>query len=219
MLSINHLSKKYKNKIILKDITFDIDKGDVISIIGKSGAGKSTLLKCLNRLENYEVGSIYLNGQDIKELPLTILRQKIGLVFQDYNLFENLTIIDNLIIGLIKIKKISKAKAKKQALKLLRKFKLIDKQYNYPDELSGGEKQRIAILRTILMKPDIILLDEPTSALDKESKESVLELINELVQEDMTIIIISHEEYFVNKVSNKIIKIEKGKSKTVEKIM
>lgn len=213
MLEVKHISKAYKDNVILEDINFTIKKGEVISIVGNSGCGKSTILKCLNRLENISSGEILLNGKDITEYKVEDLRQKIGLVFQDYNLFEHLTIIDNLTIGLIKIKGYSKESATSEALKLLSKLKLLDKVNNYPDELSGGEKQRIAIARTLLMKPDIILLDEPTSALDKSMKKEVLKLIGNLVKEDLTLIIVSHEDDFVRKVSDKIITIKNKKSK------
>jgi len=213
MLEVKHISKAYKDNIILEDINFTIKKGEVISIVGNSGCGKSTILKCLNRIENISSGEIILNGKDITEYKVEELRQKIGLVFQDYNLFEHLTIIDNLTIGLIKLKGYSKESATNEALKLLSKLKLLDKVNNYPDELSGGEKQRIAIARTLLMKPDIILLDEPTSALDKSMKKEVLKLIGNLVKEDLTLIIVSHEDDFVKKVSDKIITIKNKKSK------
>lgn len=213
MLEVKHISKAYKDNVILEDINFTIKKGEVISIVGNSGCGKSTILKCLNRIENISSGEIILNGKDISEYKVEELRQKIGLVFQDYNLFEHLTIIDNLTIGLIKLKGYSKESATNEALKLLSKLKLLDKVNNYPDELSGGEKQRIAIARTLLMKPDIILLDEPTSALDKSMKKEVLKLIGNLVKEDLTLIIVSHEDDFVKKVSDKIITIKNKKSK------
>lgn len=213
MLEVKHISKAYKDNVILEDINFTIKKGEVISIVGNSGCGKSTILKCLNRIENISSGEIILNGKDITEYKVEELRQKIGLVFQDYNLFEHLTIIDNLTIGLIKLKGYSKESATNEALKLLSKLKLLDKVNNYPDELSGGEKQRIAIARTLLMKPDIILLDEPTSALDKSMKKEVLKLIGNLVKEDLTLIIVSHEDDFVKKVSDKIITIKNKKSK------
>ena len=209
ILELENITKYYGNDLIFKNVNLKIKKGDVISIIGKSGSGKSTLLKCINRLENINDGEIRLRGIDTKKISLVELRQKIGIVFQDYNLFEHLTVLDNLIIGLTKIKKYSKEKSIHQALTILKKVDLLDKKDKYPDELSGGQKQRVAIARALLMKPDIILLDEPTSALDKEMKDSVLELIKELVDEDMTLIIVSHEDGFVNKVSDRILKFTK----------
>lgn len=204
ILELENVTKYYGNELIFSNVNLKIKRGDVISLSGKSGCGKSTLLKCINRLENIDSGKIKFNGIDISKISTTELRQKIGIVFQDYNLFEHLTVLDNLIIGLIKIKKYSKNESIRKALNILKKVDLIDKKDKYPDELSGGQKQRVAIARTLLMKPDIILLDEPTSALDREMKDSVLNLIKEIVDEDMTLIIVSHEEEFMKKVSDKI---------------
>lgn len=209
ILKLNNISKKYDDENVFKNVNLEIRKGEVISIIGKSGSGKSTLLKCMNHLENIDTGEIILNGKNINTIPLSELRQKIGLVFQDYNLFEHLTVLENLTIALLKIKKISKEKSEKMALNILKKIDLMEKKDKYPSELSGGQQQRVAIARTILMKPDIILLDEPTSALDKEIKDSVLELINNLVKEDMTLIVVSHEIEFIEKISDKIFKLTK----------
>lgn len=209
ILKLNNISKKYDDENVFKNVNLEIRRGEVISIIGKSGSGKSTLLKCMNHLENIDTGEIILNGKNINTIPLSELRQKIGLVFQDYNLFEHLTVLENLTIALLKIKKISKEKSEKMALNILKKIDLMEKKDKYPSELSGGQQQRVAIARTILMKPDIILLDEPTSALDKEMKDSVLELINNLVKEDMTLIVVSHEIEFIEKISDKIFKLTK----------
>ena len=210
ILRLEDVSKYYKDDLIFKNVNLSIKKGEVISIVGRSGCGKSTLLKCINRLEDDYEGTIKLNGINTDAIDVVELRQKIGMVFQDYNLFEHLTVMDNLIIGLTKIKGLSSVRAKELASDMLKRIDLTDKKDKYPDELSGGQKQRVSIARTLLMKPDIILLDEPTSALDKEMKESVLMLINELVKEDMTLIIVSHEEDFVKKVSDKIYKLSKN---------
>lgn len=212
MLKMVNVSKKYKNNNVLKNINLEINKGEVVSIIGKSGCGKSTLLKCINRLENIDDGNIYFDNIDITEMNISNLRQKIGIVFQEYNLFEHLTVLQNLTIGLTKIKKYSDVYAKKESLKVLKKIGLEDKINSYPDELSGGQKQRVAIARTLLMKPKLILLDEPTSALDKEMKKEVIKLITNMVKDDMTLLIVSHEEEFVNKISDKIIYIQNGKA-------
>lgn len=209
ILEFENVSKYYGDDLIFNNVNLKVKKGEVISLVGKSGSGKSTLLKCINCLENIDNGKIKFKGIDISEISPVELRQKIGIVFQDYNLFEHLTVLDNLIIGLIKIKGYSKKESIYKALNILRKVDLIDKKDKYPDELSGGQKQRVAIARTLLMEPDIILLDEPTSALDKEMKDSVLELINELIDEDMTLIVVSHEEEFVNKVSDRIFSFNK----------
>lgn len=210
ILKMRNVSKYYKNELIFKNVNFELKKGDVISIVGKSGCGKSTMLKCINKLEEINSGEIMFNGVNINEIPLTVLRQKIGIVFQEYNLFDHLTVIENLTLALIKIKKYSLNRSLKLARDVLKKIDLLDKQDKYPDELSGGQKQRVAIARTLLMKPEIILLDEPTSALDKEMKESVLNLIKEMVKEDMTLIIVSHEDNFVENVSDKIFKLDKN---------
>ena len=204
ILEFENVTKYYGNDLIFTDINLKIKKGDVIALTGKSGCGKSTLLKCINRLENINEGKIKFRGIDISKISMVELRQKIGIVFQDYNLFEHLTVLDNLIIGLNKIKKYSMEESKCISLNILKKVDLIDKKDKYPDELSGGQKQRVAIARTLLMKPDIILLDEPTSALDKEMKDSVLKVIKELVDDNMTLIIVSHEDEFIKKVSDKI---------------
>ena len=204
ILEFENVTKYYGNDLIFTDINLKIKKGDVIALTGKSGCGKSTLLKCINRLENINEGKIKFKGIDISKISMVELRQKIGIVFQDYNLFEHLTVLDNLIIGLNKIKKYSMEESKRMSLNILKKVDLIDKRDKYPDELSGGQKQRVAIARTLLMKPDIILLDEPTSALDKDVKDSVLKLIKELVDDNMTLIIVSHEDEFIKKVSDKI---------------
>lgn len=204
ILEFENVTKYYGNDLVFSNVNLKIKKGDVIALTGKSGCGKSTLLKCINRLEHINDGKIKFKGIDISEISMVQLRQKIGMVFQDYNLFEHLTVLDNLIIGLIKIKKYSRGESIREVLNMLKKLDLIDKKDNYPNELSGGQKQRVAIARTLLMKPDIILLDEPTSALDKEMKDSVLNLIKKIVEEDMTLIIVSHEEEFIKNVSDQI---------------
>ena len=213
ILEFENVTKYYGDDLVFSNVNLKIKKGDVIALTGKSGCGKSTLLKCINRLENINDGKIKFKGIDISEISMVELRQKIGMVFQDYNLFEHLTVLDNLIIGLIKIKKYSRDESIRKALNMLKKLDLIDKKDNYPNELSGGQKQRVAIARTLLMKPDIILLDEPTSALDKEMKDSVLNLIKKIVEEDMTLIIVSHEEKFIKKVSDTIYNLSNNKLK------
>lgn len=213
VLEFENVAKYYGDDLVFSNVNLKIKKGDVIALTGKSGCGKSTLLKCINRLENINDGKITFKGIDISEISMVQLRQKIGMVFQDYNLFEHITVLDNLIIGLIKIKKYSRDESIHKALNMLKKLDLIDKKDNYPNELSGGQKQRVAIARTLLMKPDIILLDEPTSALDKEMKDSVLNLIKKIVEEDMTLIIVSHEEEFIKKVSDTIYNLNNNKLK------
>jgi len=217
MLRIENISKRFKNIEVFNNITFSINKGEVVSIIGKSGCGKSTLLRCINRLENIDSGTIYLNNIDISKMNLVDLRKNIGIVFQEFNLFEHLTVLENLTIGMMKIHKLTENYSKNEAIKILKKIDLEDKINCYPDELSGGQKQRVAIARTLLMKPKIILLDEPTSALDKEMKREVINLIKQLVNDDMTILIVSHEEDFVREISDKIIKIQDGSIEVKDK--
>ena len=216
VIELKNISKTFNDKVVFKNISFKLKKGEVVSIIGKSGMGKSTLLKCINKLENIDSGEIFYEGENIERYDLSDLRQKIGIVFQDYNLFDHLTVLENLTIGLIKIKKYSLEKSNKMAIDILKKVNLIDKKDNYPDELSGGQRQRASIARTLLMKPNVIMLDEPTSALDEELKSTVLDLINELVNEDMTLIIVSHETDFVKKVSDKIYELKKNELKQVK---
>lgn len=213
ILELENVAKYYGDDLIFSNVNLKIKKGDVIALTGKSGCGKSTLLKCINRLENINDGKIKFKGVDISEISMVELRQKIGMVFQDYNLFEHLTVLGNLIIGLIRIKNYSRDESVHEALNMLKKLDLIDKKDNYPNELSGGQKQRVAIARTLLMKPDIILLDEPTSALDKEMKHSVLNLIKKIVKDDMTLIIVSHEEEFIREVSDTIYTLSNNKLK------
>ena len=213
ILEFENVTKYYGDDLVFSNVNLKIKKGEVIALAGKSGCGKSTLLKCINRLENINDGKIKFKALDISEISMVELRQKIGMVFQDYNLFEHLTVLDNLIIGLIKIKKYSRDESIHEALNMLKKLDLIDKKDNYPNELSGGQKQRVAIARTLLMKPDIILLDEPTSALDNEMKDSVLNLIKKIVEDDMTLIIVSHEEEFIKKVSDTIYNLSNNKLK------
>ena len=204
ILEFEDVTKYYGDELVFNNINIKIRKGDVVALTGKNGCGKSTLLKCINRLEKIDNGTIMFKGLDVREILMVELRQKIGIVFQDYNLFQHLTVLDNLTIGLTKIKKYSKEESFRRALNILKKIGLTDKKYKYPDELSGGEKQRVAIARTLLMEPDIILLDEPTSALDTEMKDGVLNLIKEIVFDDMTIIIVSHEDEFVKNIADKV---------------
>ena len=204
ILEFEDVTKYYGDELVFNNINIKIRKGDVVALTGKNGCGKSTLLKCINRLEKIDNGTIMFKGLDVREISMVELRQKIGIVFQDYNLFQHLTVLDNLTIGLTKIKKYSKEESFRRALNILKKIGLTDKKYKYPDELSGGQKQRVAIARTLLMEPDIILLDEPTSALDTEMKDGVLNLIKEIVFDDMTIIIVSHEDEFVKNIADKV---------------
>lgn len=212
-IEIKELSLSYKKNKILNNISLDIYEGEIIAIVGPSGCGKTSLLKCINRLINYTDGVIFYNGIDTKTMDLIELRQSIGMVFQEYNLFDNMNVINNLICGLKYIKKESENEAIKQARKMLKKFGLSEKEKYYPDQLSGGEKQRVALIRTLIMKPKILLLDEPTSALDKNSKEEIIKIIKDLSKKGITIIVVSHEESFVKKITKRIMIIENKKVK------
>ena len=211
MLEIKNLKKNFAEKKVLKGININVNKGDVIGIIGPSGCGKSTLLKCINLLEKPTSGHIIFQGDDIVDNnDLEILRQKIGMVFQQFNLFENMTVLENIILAPTLLKLMSREEAKKEALILLDKINLKDKANNYPSELSGGQKQRVAIVRTLIMKCEIILFDEPTSALDPEMICEVTNLMRKIRDEGMTMIIVSHEINFIKNFCNKVIFMSDG---------
>ena len=170
MLEVKKLKKKFGSNVVLNDISFNVSKGDIISIVGPSGSGKSTLLRCLNLIEKPSSGDIIFEGTSLvgKKADLSLLRQKMGMVFQQFNLFPHLTVIDNITLAPVKLKLMNEVTARKKALELLNTINLKDKAEHYPNELSGGQKQRVAIIRTLIMEPDIILFEEPTSALDPE---------------------------------------------------
>jgi len=212
MIKIENLSKKYGDLVVLKDITTEITTGEVVTIIGPSGTGKSTLLRCLNLLEVPSGGSIYINGVDIldKKVDVAKIRQKMNMVFQSFNLFSHLSVLENLTIGPIKIKGMSKLAAQTKALELLRLVGLAEKADNYPDELSGGQQQRVAIARCLAMEPEIILFDEPTSALDPTMIREVLSVIRRLAREGMTMAIVTHEMDFARDVSNRVLYMDEG---------
>ena len=197
MLEIKNLSKKFGNNLILKNINFKVNKGDIITIVGPSGSGKSTLLRCINMLDEASSGNIIFEGKELTNKNLTEIRRKIGMVFQQFNLFPHLTVLDNILLAPVKLKILDEKNAKIKALELLDSIGLKDKANHYPNELSGGQKQRVAIIRTLIMEPDIILFDEPTSALDPEMIGEVLELINKVADTGKTMIIVSNEMNFV----------------------
>ena len=213
MLEVNKLKKKFGKNIVLKEINLKIEKGDRLAIIGPSGCGKSTLLRCLNMLEIPNEGQIIFNNQDItkKGTNLSLVRRKMGMVFQQFNLFPHLTVLDNIILAPVKLGILTEKEAKKTALDLLKSIDLSDKANHYPDELSGGQKQRVAIVRTLIMKPEIILFDEPTSALDPEMVNEVLDLIMSLADKGITMLLVSHEMEFVKKFATKILFLDEGK--------
>ena len=211
VIEIKHLEKHFGNLRVLNDIDFTIERGKVVTIIGSSGSGKSTLLRCINLLEVPDAGEILFNGQNILkgDMDASTYRSKVGMVFQNFNLFSNKTVLENCMIGQIKVLKKSKEEAREEAMKQLKAVGMDKFADASSTKLSGGQKQRVAIARALCMKPEVLLFDEPTSALDKEMKDSVLELINELVDEDMTLIVVSHEDEFINKVSDRIFSFNK----------
>lgn len=213
MLEVKKLKKKFGSNVVLNDISFNVSKGDIISIVGPSGSGKSTLLRCLNLIEKPSSGDIIFEGISLigKKTDLSLLRQKMEMVFQQFNLFPHLTVIDNITLAPVKLKLMNEVTARKKALELLNTINLKDKAEHYPNELSGGQKQRVAIIRTLIMEPDIILFDEPTSALDPEMIGEVLDLIKKVADTGKTMVIVSHEMNFVKKVSNRVLFIDGGK--------
>lgn len=213
MLSVKHLKKKFGKISVLKDISFDVEKGDILAIVGPSGSGKSTLLRCLNMLEVPTSGKIIFEGVNLtsKEANLPLVREKMGMVFQQFNLFDHLTVMENLILAPIKLKVMGEGNAKRKAIELLKMIDLYDKMDTYPSSLSGGQKQRIAIIRTLMMEPDIILFDEPTSALDPLMVGEVLDLIKRLANSNKTMIIVSHEINFVRNIASKVLFLDEGK--------
>ena len=212
MLEVKKIKKSFGKTQVLKDINFQINKGDKLAIIGPSGCGKSTLLRCLNLIEKPNSGEIIFENKNIldSKTNLSEVRKKIGMVFQSFNLFENLSVINNITLAPIKLNIMSEKEATIKAQELLKRIGLYDKKDNYPSELSGGQKQRVAIARSLIMNPDIILFDEPTSALDPEMVGEVLELIKKIADEGMTMIIVSHEMNFIKNCANKIMFIDEG---------
>ncbi len=212
MLEIKKLNKSFNNKKVLKNINLNVIEGDRLAIIGPSGCGKSTLLRCINLLEKPDSGNILFEGVDlINNNKLNEIRRHIGMVFQSFNLFDNLTVLDNITLAPVKLKIMDITEATKKAKELLKRFNLLDKINNYPKELSGGQKQRVAIIRTLIMNPKIILFDEPTSALDPEMVLEVENVIKAIANDGMTMIIVSHEMNFIKNVANKVIFLNEGK--------
>ena len=211
ILTVKNLVMKFSNHAVLKNIDFDIEKGEKVFIIGPSGCGKSTLLKCLNYLIKPTRGDITFEGQDLKKTDINLIRTKLGLVFQSFNLFPHLTVLENIILAPTKLKLMSEEEAKQKALELLDSIKLKDKANFYPDELSGGQKQRVAIIRTLIMEPNLIMFDEPTSALDPKMTKEVKSLIQEVAETGITMLIVSHEMEFVKSLATRVIFMQDGK--------
>lgn len=209
----SHLQKNFGKLEVLKDITTDIYEGEVVVILGPSGCGKSTFLRCINRLEDITAGDMVVDGNhmDDKKININKARENVGMVFQHFNLFNNLNVIDNLTLAPIQVKKMKKDEAKELAMKMLGKVGLEDKAQAYPSMLSGGQKQRVAIARALCMNPDIMLFDEPTSALDPEMVGEVLNVMRELAEEGMTMVIVTHEIGFAREVANRVLFIYDGK--------
>ncbi|WP_335992865.1 amino acid ABC transporter ATP-binding protein [Fusobacterium polymorphum] len=212
MINVENLSKNFGDLKVLKNISTTINKGEIISIIGPSGSGKSTFLRCINKLEEPTEGHIYIDGMDLmdKKTDINKIRERVGMVFQHFNLFPNMTVLENLTLSPIMVKKESKEEAEKYASYLLEKVGLSDKVNSYPTQLSGGQKQRIAIARALAMKPEVILFDEPTSALDPEMIKEVLDVMRDLAKEGMTMLIVTHEMGFARNVGNRILFMDNG---------
>lgn len=213
MISIKNLKKTFKNKIVLNGINEHIEKGEKIVIIGPSGSGKSTFLRCLNLLETPTSGDIIFEGINLtsKECNLNKVRQKMGMVFQQFNLFPHLNVEENISLAPIKLSIKSKEQASKDAISLLRRIGLSDKANEYPRKLSGGQQQRIAIVRALAMNPDVMLFDEPTSALDPEMVGEVLQLMKELADDGMTMVVVTHEMKFARQVATRVLFMDEGK--------
>ncbi|MDR1769537.1 MAG: amino acid ABC transporter ATP-binding protein [Hungatella sp.] len=212
LIQVQNLGKKFGEAEVLKDISVDIYKGDVVCVIGPSGSGKSTFLRCLNRLEEPTGGHILFEGVDIvdKKTDIDKHRQKMGMVFQQFNLFPHMTILKNLTLAPIKLQGRSRKEAEEQALGLLHKVGLDDRADSYPNQLSGGQKQRIAIVRALCMNPDVMLFDEPTSALDPEMVGEVLNVMRELAEERMTMVVVTHEMGFAREVATRVMFMDGG---------
>lgn len=213
MIKIENLKKSFGANEVLKGINEEVTKGEVLVIIGPSGSGKSTFLRCLNLLEEPSSGKIIFDGQDITEKNINIdkVREKMGMVFQSFNLFNNLNVMDNITLALREVKKIPKDQAEEKAMKLLEKVGLADKKYAFPSSLSGGQKQRIAIARALAMEPEVMLFDEPTSALDPEMVGEVLDLMKDLAKEGMTMVIVTHEMAFAREVGSRLLFMDSGR--------
>ena len=212
LIQVQNLGKSFGNIEVLKDITVDIYKGDVVFVVGPSGSGKSTFLRCLNRLEEPTKGHIYFEGTDITD-PKTDIdkhRQKMGMVFQQFNLFPHMDIMNNLTLAPMKLQGKSQQEAEAEAMRLLERVGLADRAHAYPSQLSGGQKQRIAIVRALCMKPDVMLFDEPTSALDPEMVGEVLNVMRDLADEKMTMVVVTHEMGFAREVATRVMFMDGG---------
>ena len=212
MISVKDLRKSFNGMEVLKGISTEINKGDVVCVIGPSGSGKSTFLRCLNMLEKPDDGKVIFDGEDLAapKANLNLHRQKMGMVFQQFNLFPHMTVLENLTCAPMMLKKIPKAEAEAKAMDLLGRVGLADRAGEYPNKLSGGQKQRVAIVRALCMDPDVMLFDEPTSALDPEMVGEVLDVMKSLAERGMTMIVVTHEMGFAREVSNRVMFMDEG---------
>ena len=212
MIKVKNLQKDFKHTQVLKNITTEIHKGDVLCVIGPSGSGKSTFLRCLNLLEKPTGGSIVFDGAELtdKNTNLDLHRQKMGMVFQQFNLFPHMTVLKNLTCAPVMLKKMTPAQAEAKALELLERVGLADRANAYPGQLSGGQKQRVAIVRALCMEPEVMLFDEPTSALDPEMVGEVLDVMKSLARQGMTMVVVTHEMGFAREVSNRVMFLDDG---------
>ena len=211
-IHVENLKKSFGQLEVLKDINIDINEGEVVVVIGPSGSGKSTFLRCLNRLEEITAGSVIVNGENISDKKINInkARENIGMVFQHFNLFPNMTVLQNIMLAPVELKKMTKEEARETGLKLLARVGLEEKADTYPQQLSGGQKQRVAIARALAMNPSIMLFDEPTSALDPEMVGEVLAVMQELAKGGMTMVVVTHEMGFAREVADRIIFMDGG---------
>ena len=212
MIEVKNLHKKFGELEVLKGITDSINKGEVVVVIGPSGSGKSTYLRCINRMEELTSGQIIIDGKDImdKDVDINTVRQRVGMVFQHFNLFPNMTVLENITLAPMKVKGVAKEEAEKVAYNLLDKVGLREKANEYPNKLSGGQKQRIAIARALAMNPEVMLFDEPTSALDPEMVKEVLDVIKDLAKEGMTMMVVTHEMGFAKEVGTRLVFMDNG---------
>ena len=212
MIRVHNLSKQFGSLKVLNGISVEINKGDVVCVIGPSGSGKSTFLRCLNLLEKPTGGQIIFEGDDLtnKKVNLNLHRQKMGMVFQQFNLFPHMTVLENLTCAPMMLKKVSKETAEAKAMELLDRVGLADRAGAYPKQLSGGQKQRVAIARALCMEPDVMLFDEPTSALDPEMVGEVLDVMKQLAKEGMTMVVVTHEMGFAREVANRVLFLDEG---------